>query len=109
MVKPPDFLPPTADFESLNPLHPDAVRYRGTTRSGRSCVLVDNTGARLAPEEMRSILEALIAADAFGFQSRSAAGANTLDLARREGGHIQVAGELYRLIVFRYEARVEKF
>lgn len=109
MADPPDFLPPAADFETLNPLRPDAVHYRATTRSGKPCALVDNTGARLPAKEMHSILEALIAADAFGFKSRSAAGANTLDPARREGGHIQVAGELYRLIVFRYEARVERF
>lgn len=97
------------DFDAFNPLRPDAVRVAGTTRRGRPCELVDNTGRALPLEELRALLDALIEADAFGFALVSAKGGATLDLARRESAHVQVAGDLYRLLVYRYEARLEPF
>jgi hypothetical protein len=97
------------DFDAGNPLRPDAVRLAGTTRRGRRCELIDNSGDGLPPAELQAILDALIREDRFGFATASEAGGATLDLARREGAHIQVGGRLYRLIVYRYEARIEPF
>jgi hypothetical protein len=97
------------DFDACNPLRPDAVRIAGTTRRGKPCELVDNTGRALPREELRALLDALIAAEAFGFALASAKGGATLDLARRESAHVQIAGELYRLLVYRYQARLEPF
>jgi hypothetical protein len=97
------------DFDAVNPLRSDAVRVPGTTRRGKRCELVDNTGRALPRSELQALLDALIAADAFGFALASARGGATLDLARRESAHVQVSGELYRLLVWRYEARLEPF
>jgi hypothetical protein len=97
------------DFEAANPLRPDAPRRGGTTRRGKACELIDNTGDRLPASALQDILDALIREDRFGFATATAAGGTTLDLARREGAHIQVDGRLYRLIVYRYQARIEQF
>lgn len=100
---------PGADFEALNPLREDAVRYPGATREGRPCALTDNTGRRLPPAEMKAILEALVAGGAFGLRARSAAGSGALALDPWQATHVQIDGELYRLIVRRHEARIEPF
>lgn len=105
----PEFVDPSADFEACNPLRPDAVRLPGTTRGGKPCILVNNTGKALPETELRAILAGLIENDAFGIKGRSASGANTIALARREATHIQIGADLYRLIVYRYEARIEPF
>ncbi|HSD54684.1 MAG TPA: hypothetical protein VLC47_10990 [Burkholderiales bacterium] len=97
------------DFEAANPLRPGAPRFGGTTRRGKACELVDNSGDRLPATELQGILDALIREDRFGFATATAAGGTTLDLARRESAHIQVGGRLYRLIVYRYQARIEPF
>lgn len=98
-----------ADFDQENPLHPAAVRYTANTPHGKSCCLVDNTGRHLPEVECRDILNALIENQLFGFRSLSAQGGDTIDLARRESSHIQIGEQLYRLIVYRYEARIENF
>lgn len=103
------FVDPDADFDACNPLRPDAVRVSGVTRRGKGCVLIDNTGLALQQEELHAILAGLIEKDAFGFRPLSSSGSNMLDMNRRESGHIQIGDALYRLIVHRYEARIEKF
>lgn len=100
---------PAADFDALNPLRDDAVRYDGLTRQGRPCSLIDNTGERLPAEAVRAILEGLIANDIFGFRARSPAGGASARLDQRQAAHVQVGGDLYRLVVGRYEARIERF
>ena len=102
-------LPPPGEFDRLNPIRPDATRVTGVTRRGRACELLDNTGAGLSLEALREILEALIAQDRFGMAMTSAAGGSTLDLERREMGHIQIGDGLFRLLVHRYTARIEPF
>jgi hypothetical protein len=97
------------NYDTLNPLRPDAFRVAGTTRRGKACELVDNTGRRLPHEELAALLQALIEADRFGFSLASAGGGASLPLDRRDFGHVQVAGELFRLIVHRYHARLEPF
>jgi len=103
------FVDPNADFDENNPLRDDAVRYPGHTKRGKACELVDNTGCALAPDECRDILASLIENDLFGFHPFSASGGETISLERRESTHVQVDDDLYRLIVFRYQARIENF
>lgn len=100
---------PEAGPAGLSPLRRDAVRLQGVTRRGRPCELVDNTGAGLPADELQAILDALIDQDRFGFVVSTAAGGATLDLARPESGHVQIAGRLYRMFVHRYAARIEPF
>jgi hypothetical protein len=100
---------PGGEFDRLSPIRPDAPRLAGVTRRGRACEIIDNTGAGLSVEELREILEALIAQDRFGVTLVSAAGGNTLDLDRLESGHIQIGARLYRLLLGRYTARIEPF
>lgn len=109
MTEVPEFVDPSADFEACNPLRPDAVRLAGTTRGGKPCVLINNTGQVLPEHELRQILAGLIDNNVFGVKGRSASGANTIALARREASHVQIGVDLYRLIVYRYEARIEPF
>lgn len=97
------------DFDAANPVRPGATRLRGATRRGKTCELVDNSGDALPLPELQAILDALVREERFGFATASEAGGATLDLARRESAHIQVAGQLYRLIVYRYQARIERF
>lgn len=109
MSEPPSFLDPDADFDASNPLRPDAARLKGTTRRGKPCVLIDNTGAALPPGELRQILDRLIENDSFGFRTLSANGGDAIRLERREASHVQVGENLYRLILYRFEARLEPF
>jgi len=101
--------PPPGEFDRLNPIRPDATRVTGVTRRGKACELLDNTGAGLSIEALQEVLEALIAQDRFGMAMTSAAGGSTLDLARREVGHIQIGDDLFRLLLHRYTARLEPF
>ena len=104
-----EFVDPNANFDENNPLRADAVIYSGETRRGKSCELVDNTGLQLDASECRDILHGLIENDVFGFRTLSASGGETISLERRESTHVQVGDDLYRLIVFRYQARIENF
>lgn len=101
--------PMAPDFDALNPLRADAVRVEGMTRGGKPCVLLDNTGDRLPLAELKDILQGLIEQEAFGFKVLSPSGGATLDLDRRECAHIQIGDRLYRLLIYRLEARIELF
>lgn len=105
----PQFVDPNADFDESNPLRPDAVRVQGQTSKGRPCELIDNTGRQLPREELEGILGALIENEVFGFRTLSAAGGDKIDIDRRESTHVQVGDDLFRLIVYRYQARIENF
>lgn len=109
MAEPPRFVDPNVDFDTHNPLRADAVVVSGVTRRGKRCELIDNTGAHLPGAELEAILAGLIENEVFGFHPVSAGGADSIRLERREGGHIQVGSTLYRLIVYRYQARLEPF
>ncbi len=103
------FVDPLSDFDTSNPLHPDAREYPGKTQQGKECRLIDNTGKCLPVEDCHDLLAALIENQLFGFRSLSAQGGDTISLDRRESSHIQIGDDLYRLVVFRYEARIENF
>lgn len=100
---------PDPDTAQAPSLREDAVRIEGTTLGGKSCVLVDNTGEGLPRAELEALLRELVAEEVFGFHALSAAGSSTIELDRHDFGHVQVAGRLYRLLVRRYEARLEPF
>lgn len=103
------FIDPNAKFDVNNPLLECTRLYHGNTSHGKLCTLIDNTGLDLPEAECRDILTGLIANDLFGFRSLSPQGGDTIQMDRRESSHVQVGAELYRLIVFRYEARIELF
>ncbi|HXZ52170.1 MAG TPA: hypothetical protein VEH51_09230 [Burkholderiales bacterium] len=83
------------------------LRVEGRTRRGRPCELADNTGDAPPRAELERLLAELIAADAFEFSARGAADA--VAIAAPHFAHVQVAGRLYRLIVERNVARLERF
>ncbi len=100
---------PEDTFEQHNPLREDAKRFAGLTLRGKPCVLIDNTGANLPEAELLLILRTLIDAQQFGFKPRSSVGGNALAIDRRESTHIQIKDQLYRLVIYRFEARIENF
>lgn len=89
-------------------LSPQAVILEGVAHNGKPCRIVDNTG-RVPREELRSLFDELIAQRRFGLSGRSAAGGTTIRLGAPEFTHVQLGGELYRLILFPYEARIDVF
>lgn len=104
-----EFVDPNADFDAANPLRPDAVSVEGCNARGKRCRLINNSGDPIPIAELQTLLEQLIAAEVFGFTTMSAAGGSALNLDRRESAHVQLGEKLYRLIVYRYEARLEPF
>lgn len=103
------FVDPNANFDENNPLREDAVHYSAVNARGKTCELVDNTGENLDAKECQDILNSLLENDIFGFRTLSANGGDTISLDRRESTHVQVGDDLYRLVVFRYQARIELF
>jgi hypothetical protein len=80
----------------------------GRTARGRTCRLADRSGDRLSREELERLLGELIRAEAFGFRALSEDG-TAARIDRGALAHVQIAGRLYRLIVERYVARIERF
>lgn len=95
-------------FRAANPLSPGAVVIEGVTRTGRPCRLIDNT-ASVERSELKALLEDLIRNKRFGVSGISSGGSNAVTLGAPVYSHIQLGGGLYRLVVFPYEARIERF
>lgn len=90
---------------------PDVVVPRvveGVAHNGKPCRLIDNTGT-VAIEELQSLLNELIAGRHFGLRARSALGSQTIRLGDPEFTHLQLGEQMYRLLVFSYEAHLEAF
>ncbi len=87
---------------------PAKPRVDGRTARGQRCELVDCTGESLPQAELERLLADLIAAGAFDFRARGDA-QGRLRLDQPELGHIQIGERLYRLVVERYRARLERF
>lgn len=85
-----------------------AIIVHGVAQNGKSCRLVDNTGTA-SEEMMRDLLAGLIRERCFGFTVRSGGGETTVALDKPAFGHVQLDDRVYRLIVGRYEARLEAF
>lgn len=98
-----------ADSPAGSPLRDDARVYAARTQAGKVCRLIDNSGHALPEGELREILQRLIAAKLFGFRSLSASGGDAISLEHAECAHVQIGDRLYRLILHRYEARIEPF
>lgn len=94
--------------EDLPPISPAAVILDGVAHNGKPCRIVDNTG-RVSRAELQSLLQQLIADRHFGLGGLSAAGSNAIRLGAPEFTHVQLDGEVYRLILLPYEARIEPF
>ena len=108
MVEENPFVDTGVGFDEANPLHPSAQVLEGLTRKGKPCRLVDNT-ASVPQAEMQELLQALIEQDKFGPGGLSPAGGNTITIGMPESAHVQLGDTLYRLIIFDYEARLERF
>lgn len=83
------------------------LRVESRTAGGRICELADESGDAIPAPELERLLADLIARGAFGFRARGTADA--VALGQPEFAHVQIAGRLYRLIVERYKARLERF
>jgi hypothetical protein len=81
--------------------------YMGLRVEGRICELLDESGDAIPAPELERLLADLIARGAFGFRARGAADAVTL--GGPEFAHVQIGERLYRLIVNRFSARLERF
>lgn len=84
------------------------MTIEGIAHNGKSCRVVDNTG-KVPREELERLLAELIAQRRFGLSGRSLAGGDSIRIGEPEFTHIQLNGELYRLILLPYEARIEVF
>ncbi len=92
----------------LPPLRSDAVLLAGMTKRGKPCRLIDNTVS--APrEELKALLNDLIEQEHFGPSGLSVAGGNTISIGAPQSAHVQLGGNIYRMIVVDYEARLEEF
>ncbi|QKT03125.1 hypothetical protein HUS23_04545 [Ectothiorhodospiraceae bacterium 2226] len=89
-------------------MQPQPTVIEGTTHHGKPCRVVDNTG-EIDAQELRVVLEALIAERRFGLGGLSAAGGNTITIGEPVLSHAQFGDKLYRLLLFPYELRIESF
>jgi hypothetical protein len=88
-------------------ISPTATVVNGEIPSGKSCRLIDNTGT-IAAIKLEGILRDLIANDVFGIKGFSSDG-SSLRLDQPQFAHVQIDEELYRLLIYRYEAYIEKY
>lgn len=108
MADTPQFVDPAAPPPSPADIRPDAVIIEGVAHNGKPCRIVDNT-ASVDPEQLHALLQELIEQRRFGLGGLSVAGGNRIAIDEPLGGHIQLGDELYRLLLFPYEARIEPF
>jgi hypothetical protein len=80
----------------------------GLTHNGKTCRLLDHTG-RVPMTELQSLLDDLIANKQFGLSGRSVQGGNVIRFGEPIFTHIQLAGDLYRLVLLPYEANLYEF
>jgi hypothetical protein len=102
------FIDPDAPCPKEGEVRPGATVIEGVAHNGRPCRIVDNTG-RVDPTELKEVLNSLIADKRFGLGGMSAKGGNTINLSEPAVSPVQFGDQLYRLLLFPYEARVEPF
>lgn len=88
--------------------NPEATIVESVTHSGKPCRVVDNTGT-VDRNELEQLLNDLIDRKQFGIRGLSAKGESTIRLGEPEFTHMQFGSAIYRLLLFPYEARLEKF
>lgn len=108
MADTPQFVDPAARPPGEKDIRPDAVIVEGTAHNGKPCRIVDNT-ASIPEHELRALLEQLIAEKRFGLGGMSVAGGSRIGIGEPVGTHLQIGGDLYRILLFPYEARIEPF
>lgn len=87
---------------------PEATVIEGTAHNGNPCRIVDNTGC-VPRAELERLLHDLIAEKRFGLNALSSTGSNAIKLGEPQFTHLQVGDDLYRFLLFPYEARLEGF
>lgn len=108
MSKTPTFVDPELPCPQAGAISPDATIIEGVATNGKPCRLVDNTG-RVASVELQALLDELIAQKRFGLQGLSVAGSNRIAIDQPIGTHIQLGDDIYRILMYPYEARIETF
>ncbi|MHB8253166.1 MAG: hypothetical protein ACYDEV_05585 [Acidiferrobacter sp.] len=103
-----NYIDPNVPCPSPDSVHPDAVIVAGQTHTGRACRIVDNTRS-IPKEDLAEVLNSLIAERRFGVAALSPHGGQTLAIGRPNTTHIQFGDDLYRLMLFPYEAHIERF
>ncbi|WP_018876129.1 hypothetical protein [Thioalkalivibrio sp. ALE31] len=87
---------------------PEATVIEGTAHNGKPCRIVDNTGT-VPLAELEQLLNALIEEKRFGLNMLSSTGSSAIKLGEPQFTHLQVGDDLYRFLLFPYEARLESF
>jgi len=89
---------------------PDSEQYtviEGHTLNGKPCRIVDKTRT-VDRKLLGQLLEELIASKQFGLNKLSSTDGK-INLDQPQFSHIQLGEDLYRLLLFTYEAHIEKF
>jgi len=90
-----------------NWLNSNAIVIKSTTQHGKPCQIVDNT-ASVEHKELESILQSLIENDEFGMKMLSDSNGR-MDLNKPRLAHIQIGDQLYRLVLYPYEAIIDHY
>jgi len=103
-----DFVDDNAPSPTPGEISADATIIEGVAHNGKPCRVVDNT-ASVDPAELRELLEDLIRERRFGLQGLSVAGSDRIAIDQPIATHIQLGSDIYRILMFPYEARIEYF
>lgn len=103
-----DFVDDDLSAPAPGDVRPEATIIEGRAHNGKPCRIVDNT-ASVDPAELRALLEDLIRERRFGVQGLSVAGSDRISIDKPVGTHIQLGQDIYRILMFPYEARIERF
>ena len=95
-------------MSEIPPPAPGATIVESIAHNGKSCRVVDNTGT-IARVELERLLVDLVESRQFGVRGLSAKGGNTIRLGEPEFTHMQFGDQMYRMLLFPYEARLEAF
>ena len=95
-------------MSEIPPPAPGATIVESVAHNGKPCRVVDNTGT-IARVELERLLVDLVETRQFGVRGLSAKGGNTIRLGEPEFTHTQFGDQMYRMLLFPYEARLEAF
>jgi hypothetical protein len=95
-------------MSEIPPPAPGATIIESVAHNGKPCRVVDNTGT-IARAELEQLLIDLVETRQFGVRGLSAKGSNTIRLGEPEFTHMQFGDQMYRMLLFPYEARLEVF
>ena len=95
-------------MSEIPPPAPGATIIESVAHNGKPCRIVDNTGT-IARVELERLLVDLVEMRQFGVRGLSSKGSNTIRLGEPEFTHMQFVDQIYRMLLFPYEARLEAF